>query len=102
MCTPASPRSALIKSFYWSNASNKYKTLDTRYASKNPVAASRHRYTTEVVEISSKNGIFRAVKALISTIFQISDNSSMTFGAGTDLGVGRVHATRVAESDEAV
>jgi hypothetical protein len=46
-----------IKSFYWSNASNKYKTPDTRYASKNPVAASRHRYIVKIAECSSKNNI---------------------------------------------
>jgi hypothetical protein len=65
-------RSALIKSFYWSNASNKYKTPDTRYASKNPVAASRHRYTVKIAEISSKNGILMWLKRSISAKFQIS------------------------------
>jgi hypothetical protein len=49
-----------------------------------------------------KTGFFEQLKRLISVKFQISDNSSMAFGAGMTLRVARVRGMRVAESDEAV
>ena len=62
MTFPKLPRSALIKSFYWSNAFNKYKTLHTRLQVKNRLLATHSRYIQERGEISSKNRICKGLR----------------------------------------